>query len=93
MSRAQKVKQFVYGLGAMGGGLALLMTCADRYYNGDPSNNQKRALYNKIRSQLCTYYPPRQMDGGSGFVRKDLSILHPELTNPILKLPYVYVDR
>ena len=65
MSRAQKVKQFVYGLGAMGGGLALLMTCADRYYNGDQSNNQKRALYNKIRSQLCTYYPVRWM--GSGF--------------------------
>ena len=61
MSRAQKVKQFVYGLGAMGGGLALLMTCADRYYNGDPSNKQKRALYNKIRSQLCTYYPGRGM--------------------------------
>lgn len=56
MSRAQKVRQFVYGLGAMGGGLALLMTCADRLYNGQQSD-QKRALYNKIRSQLRTYYP------------------------------------
>ena len=57
MSRAQKVRQFVYGLGAMGGGLALLMTCADRLYNGQQSHDQKRALYNKIRSQLRTYYP------------------------------------
>ena len=61
MSRAQQVRQFVYGLGAMGGGLALLMTCADRFYNGDPSDNRKRALFNKIRSQLRTYYP--EMDG------------------------------
>ena len=56
MSRAQKVKQFVYGLGAMGGGLAILMTCADKYYQGDPTKNPKRALFNKIRSQLRTYY-------------------------------------
>jgi len=50
MTRATKVKQFVYGLGAFGGGVAIISTVIEKYYKGEPIRTQK-LLFN-LGSQL-----------------------------------------
>lgn len=50
MTRASKVKQFVYGLGAFGGGVAIISTVIEKYYKGEPIRTQK-LLFN-LGSQL-----------------------------------------
>jgi len=50
MTRASKVRQFVYGIGAFGGGVAIISTVIDKYYKGETLKTPK--LFYNLGSQL-----------------------------------------
>ena len=58
MSGSQKLRKFVYGLGALGGSMAILTTVLEKFYGDDKENPLKRVPINqlKIRSQLSMYF-------------------------------------
>ena len=60
MSRGSKVKQIVYGLGAFGGGVAILTTVLDKYYNVPVLMEDMKSKRNHIQTltnQLSMFSP------------------------------------
>ena len=55
MTRASRLKSLVYGLGAFGGGVAIVATVLEKYYNGEILCTPDKTNFQSFSPQLSMF--------------------------------------